>query len=82
MVRAVAYPDAELLFDASKPDGSPRKLLDVTRLHKLGWRHKIGLREGIESTYRWFLEHQDTVRLARSPVPVLVFNAGPTTRLA
>jgi len=82
MVRAVAYPDAELLFDASKPDGSPRKLLDVTRLHKLGWRHKIGLREGIESTYRWFLEHQDTVRLARSPVPVPVFNAGPTTRLA
>ncbi len=37
-------------FDTSKPDGTPRKLLDVSRLHALGWRHRIGLREGIEST--------------------------------
>jgi len=56
MVREVVYPEAVLLFDASKPDGMPRKLLDVSRLHALGWRHKIGLREGIASTYAWFRE--------------------------
>ena len=56
MVRETVHPDARLVFDRSKPDGAPRKLLDVTKLHNLGWRHRIGLREGIESTYRWFLE--------------------------
>ena len=48
---------AELVFDTSKPDGTPRKLLDVSRLNALGWKASIGLREGIESTYAWFLEH-------------------------
>lgn len=46
-----------LVFDPSKPDGTPRKLLDVSRLAALGWRARIPLREGIESTYRWYLEH-------------------------
>ena len=54
-VRDVVHPSAELAFDPTKPDGTPRKLLDVTRLHDLGWRHTIELRAGIESTYRWFL---------------------------
>jgi GDP-L-fucose synthase len=40
----------------------PRKLLDVSRLHALGWRHRIGLREGIASTYQWFLEHHEVLR--------------------
>jgi GDP-L-fucose synthase len=62
-VRAVVYPGAELVFDASKPDGSPRKLLDVSRLHALGWRHAIELRHGVEQTYQWFLEHHDSARL-------------------
>jgi GDP-L-fucose synthase len=44
-----------IVFDASKPDGTPRKLLDVSRLHQIGWRHRIGLREGIAATYEWFL---------------------------
>jgi GDP-L-fucose synthase len=56
-LRDVIYPEATLTFDTSKPDGAPRKLLDVTRVHALGWRHRIALREGVESTYRWFLEH-------------------------
>lgn len=43
-----------LQFDASKPDGAPRKLLDVSRLHALGWRHRITLDEGLASTYAWF----------------------------
>ena len=64
MVRAEVHPDARLVFDSSKPDGAPRKLLDVTRLHELGWRHRIALREGIASTYRWFLAHQHDARLA------------------
>ena len=62
MVRDIVHPGAELVFDTSKPDGTPRKLLDVSRLHDLGWRHKIGLREGIESSYRWFLENRDRAR--------------------
>jgi GDP-L-fucose synthase len=59
LVRDVVFPGAQLSFDASKPDGMPRKLLDVSRLADLGWAPRIGLREGIESTYRWFLEHGD-----------------------
>jgi GDP-L-fucose synthase len=53
-LREVVAPGVRLAFDASKPDGTPRKLLDVSRLRALGWRHRIGLREGIESTYAWF----------------------------
>lgn len=44
-------------FDASRPDGTPRKQLDVTRLHALGWRHEIPLRRGIEETYAWYTDH-------------------------
>ena len=62
LVGAIVYPQAVLTFDTSKPDGMPRKLLDVSRLHALGWRHRIGLREGIESTYAWFLAHKDALR--------------------
>ena len=48
----------ELRFDTSKPDGTPRKLLDVDRLAGLGWRARTSLREGIESTYAWYCEHE------------------------
>jgi len=44
------------VFDPTKPDGAPRKLLNVSKLHALGWRHRIPLRAGIESTYEWFLK--------------------------
>jgi GDP-L-fucose synthase len=47
----------EIKFDTSKPDGTPRKLLDVFRLHSLGWKHKTELEEGIEKSYNWFLEN-------------------------
>ncbi|HZV03056.1 MAG TPA: GDP-L-fucose synthase [Planctomycetota bacterium] len=57
LMRDTIHPEAELVFDSHKPDGAPRKLLDVSRLHALGWRHEIELREGLESTYAWFLEH-------------------------
>jgi GDP-L-fucose synthase len=59
MVRDVVYPGARLVFDTSKPDGAPRKLLDVSRLHALGWRHRIALGAGIASTYEWFTSRGD-----------------------
>jgi GDP-L-fucose synthase len=62
MVRAIVYPSAEIVFDTSKPDGMPRKLLDVSRLHALGWHHQIDLPDGIRSAYAWFLANQDRAR--------------------
>jgi GDP-L-fucose synthase len=55
-VRDVVHPEAELVFDTSKPDGSPRKLLDIANLRDLGWAPKIELDEGVRSTYAWFCE--------------------------
>ncbi|MBJ3558422.1 MULTISPECIES: GDP-L-fucose synthase [unclassified Citrobacter] len=52
----------EIIFDASKPDGTPRKLLDVSRLRRLGWHHEIGLEQGLVNTYRWFLDNQQRYR--------------------
>jgi GDP-L-fucose synthase len=62
MIRDVVYPQARIVFDASRPDGPPRKLLDITRLRNLGWSPGIPLRAGIESTYEWFLAHQADAR--------------------
>ena len=53
----------EIVQDTSRPDGTPRKLLDVSRIKALGWEPRIGLREGVESTYRWFVEHHAEARL-------------------
>jgi GDP-L-fucose synthase len=61
-IKAVVGYEGGLAFDDSKPDGSPRKLLDVSRMTSLGWRPRVGLREGIEKTYAWFLENKDKVR--------------------
>ncbi|HXW03711.1 MAG TPA: GDP-L-fucose synthase [Vicinamibacterales bacterium] len=58
LVGDIVHPSARLVFDRSKPDGTPRKLLDVTRLHQLGWRHRIELREGIASVYDWFVKNE------------------------
>jgi GDP-L-fucose synthase len=55
MVREIVHPSARLVFDREKPDGTPRKLLDVSRLHGLGWRHTIELQQGIADTYEWFV---------------------------
>jgi GDP-L-fucose synthase len=59
--RVVGYKGA-LVFDRSKPDGMPRKLLDRRKIEDLGWRPRIGLEEGIERTYRWFLANRATAR--------------------
>ena len=47
----------EIVNDLSKPDGTPRKLLDVSKLEATGWKYKIELKEGIEKTYKWYLEN-------------------------
>ncbi|WP_334144879.1 GDP-L-fucose synthase family protein [Rhabdothermincola sp.] len=60
IIRDIVHPTAELVFDTTKPDGMPRKVLDVSRITSLGWRPTIALREGIAATYRWFLDHQDS----------------------
>ena len=52
----------QLLWDASKPDGTPRKLMDVSRLDALGWRASISLEDGLSQTYAWFLAHQNDYR--------------------
>ncbi|MBY5212798.1 GDP-L-fucose synthase family protein [Klebsiella pneumoniae] len=51
-----------ITFDSTKPDGTPRKLLDVSRLRNLGWNHRIGLEEGLSLTYKWFVDNQDNFR--------------------
>lgn len=61
IAQVVGY-KGRVVFDASKPDGTPRKLLDVTRLHQLGWYHEIPLEAGLASTYQWFLENQQRYR--------------------
>ena len=61
LVQVIGF-EGDLEFDTSKPDGTPRKLLDVSRIHGLGWQAEIGLDEGLRSTYRWFLDNQDQLR--------------------
>ena len=62
-IRDIVAPGVAIEFDSSKPDGTPRKLLDVSRLHDLGWHHRISLREGLASTYEWFRTHEHEARL-------------------
>ncbi len=58
MVAEIVHPAAEIVFDTSKPDGMPRKVLDVSRIEALGWRPRYELREGITHTYEWFLRQE------------------------
>jgi GDP-L-fucose synthase len=66
-VRDLVHPDAELVFDTSKPDGMPRKVLDVSRIQALGWHHKIDLDEGLRSTYEWY--RQAVAPRGHQPIP-------------
>ena len=60
LIRKVVGFEGELVFDETKPDGTPQKLLDVGRLRSLGWEPKIPLEQGVEQTYRWFVEQCDS----------------------
>ena len=62
LVRDVVHPTARIIWDTSKPDGMPQKLLDVSRLTALGWTASIDLADGIADAYRWFLANRDRLR--------------------
>lgn len=55
--------EGEIIWNADMPDGTPRKLTNVDRLHGLGWKHKVDLEEGIQLSYEWFLNHYEDARL-------------------
>lgn len=73
MIRDLVHPDADLVFDVSRPDGMPRRLLDVSALNDLGWRPTIKLADGLASTYAWYQGARD----AESARGVVVGGAGP-----
>lgn len=62
MARVVGF-KGELVFDDSKPDGTPRKLLDVSLIARLGWKPSIPLAAGLKSTYKWYVEHVESARV-------------------
>lgn len=62
MIQNITGHKGEIVWDSDKPDGTPRKLLDVTKMHKAGWQHAVDLQEGLTDTYRWFLQHQDQLK--------------------
>ncbi len=56
LIKNIVGAEVKIKYDSSKPDGTPKKLLDVTQLDRLGWKYKVGLEEGIKNTYKWYLE--------------------------
>ena len=62
IIASVVGYQGEITWDVTKPDGTPRKLMDVSRLERLGWKSKINLKEGLESTYAWFLRNEQCIR--------------------
>jgi GDP-L-fucose synthase len=62
IIQQVVGHSGEIVWDAHKPDGTPRKLMDITKMHALGWKHQVELKEGIAKTYAWFLENQDSYK--------------------
>lgn len=62
MIKKIVGYTGTIKWDHSKPDGMPRKLLDVSRLHSLGWKHQTSLETGLQSTYDWFVQNYDTIR--------------------
>lgn len=65
LIRDVVGVEAEVIFDSSKPDGAPRKLLDTTKIKKMGWSPKVSLEEGIRRTYDWYKEQMATETITR-----------------
>ncbi|KGO93358.1 GDP-L-fucose synthase family protein [Flavobacterium subsaxonicum] len=61
-IQKVTGHTGEIIWDSEKPDGTPRKLMDVSKMHNLGWQHKIDLEKGIGLTYSWFLENIDSLK--------------------
>lgn len=62
LVQKVIGHQGEIIWDTSKPDGTPRKVMEVSKLKNLGWSPKISLEQGIEETYQWFLENREKIK--------------------
>ena len=56
-IQSITGHQGDIIWDATKPDGTPRKLMDISKMHQLGWKHQVNLEEGIQKTYDWFLEN-------------------------
>lgn len=61
MAKVVGF-EGDIVFDTTKPDGTPRKLMNVSRLASLGWNYQVSLEDGLSTTYQWFLENQESFR--------------------
>ena len=61
-IQKITGHEGEIIWDSTKPDGTPRKLMDISKMHELGWKHELELEEGIKKTYEWFLENIDNVK--------------------
>ena len=61
-IKKVTGHQGAIIWDADKPDGTPRKLMDISKMHNLGWKHKVDLKQGIEKTYTWFLENIEDIK--------------------
>lgn len=61
-IQKIVGHQGQLIWDSSKPDGTPRKLMDISKMHTLGWKHSIELEEGIQKTYDWFLKNRDSFK--------------------
>ena len=66
IIQSVTGHQGKILWDASKPDGTPRKLMDVSKMKALGWEYSTELNEGIQKTYKWFLENIETIKEVKS----------------
>ena len=61
-IQKVVGHSGEIIWDSDKPDGTPRKLMDISKMHQLGWKHQIELEKGIQKTYKWFLENIENIK--------------------
>jgi GDP-L-fucose synthase len=63
IIQRIVEHTGEIIWDITKPDGTPRKLMDISKIKNAGWKAHIGLEEGIKKTYKWFLENQESVKI-------------------
>lgn len=62
MIQKITGHQGEIIWDTTKPDGTPRKLMDISKMHNLGWKHQVDLQRGIQMTYDWFVENVENVK--------------------
>lgn len=62
IIQEITGHKGEIIWDSTKPDGTPRKLMDVSKMHELGWKHQVNLKDGIQKTYNWFLENTENFK--------------------